>query len=120
MSTAARHRRGRRAELLARLWLRLKLYRILAVNWRSPLGEIDIVARRGRTIVIVEVKSRRDRHRLPEAIQHRQRLRLLRAARHFLQCHPKHRECAVRFDAMLVRSLGLLHIHDAWQSDGSA
>ena len=51
-------RAGRRAEAIAGLWLRLKGWRILARRLRLPVGEVDIVARRGRTIAFVEVKAR--------------------------------------------------------------
>ncbi|HEX8644763.1 MAG TPA: YraN family protein [Allosphingosinicella sp.] len=53
-----RERGGRRAETLACWWLRLKGWRILARRVRTPLGEVDIVARRGRTVAFVEVKAR--------------------------------------------------------------
>ena len=56
----AAFRRGHGAEGLAACWLRLKGYRILARNWRSAAGEIDLIARRGATLVIVEVKQRGD------------------------------------------------------------
>ena len=49
---------GLRGETIAALFLRLKGYRIEARNWRCSLGEIDIVARDGDTVVFVEVKSR--------------------------------------------------------------
>ena len=49
---------GRRAETLAAWWLRLKGWRILARRVRTPVGEIDLVARRGRTLAFVEVKAR--------------------------------------------------------------
>ena len=49
---------GRRAESVAALWLRLKGWRILARRVRTPVGEIDLVARRGRTLAFVEVKAR--------------------------------------------------------------
>ncbi len=51
-------RGGRRAELIAALWLRLHGWRILARRARTRLGEVDIVARRGRTLAFVEVKAR--------------------------------------------------------------
>ena len=51
-------RGGRRAESIAAFWLRLKGWRILARRVRTQVGEIDLIARRGRTIIFVEVKSR--------------------------------------------------------------
>jgi putative endonuclease len=51
-------RGGRRAELLAGLWLQLKGWRILARRVRTPIGEIDLIARRGRIVAFVEVKAR--------------------------------------------------------------
>jgi putative endonuclease len=51
-------RRGRGAETLAALWLRLHGWRILARRARVPGGEVDIVARRGRTLAFIEVKAR--------------------------------------------------------------
>lgn len=52
-------RRGHAAEHLAALWLRLKGYRILARRYRTGAGEIDLIARRGDLIALVEVKARR-------------------------------------------------------------
>jgi putative endonuclease len=49
---------GRRAETIAAWWLRLKGYAILARRVRTPVGEVDLVARRGGTLVFVEVKAR--------------------------------------------------------------
>jgi putative endonuclease len=58
MNRRARERTGRRAETLAAWWLRLKGWRILAQRVRTPVGEIDLIARRGRTLIFVEVKAR--------------------------------------------------------------
>jgi putative endonuclease len=52
------HLSGRRAERIACWLLRLKGYRILAVNWRCPAGEVDILARRGGVLAAIEVKRR--------------------------------------------------------------
>ena len=51
-------RAGRAAETLCCWALRLKGYRILARNWKTPVGEADIVARRGRVLAFIEVKAR--------------------------------------------------------------
>ncbi|HEX8062616.1 MAG TPA: YraN family protein [Allosphingosinicella sp.] len=51
-------RGGRRAERLAALWLQLKGWKILGRRVRIPAGEVDLVARRGRTVAFVEVKAR--------------------------------------------------------------
>ena len=51
--------RGRRAETLAAWWLRLCGWQILARRARVPGGEVDLVARRGRTLAFIEVKQRR-------------------------------------------------------------
>ncbi len=58
MTHHAAEKRGRGAETMAALWLRLHGWRILARRARVPGGEVDIVARRGRTLAFVEVKAR--------------------------------------------------------------
>src|SRR5918992_4680158 len=58
MSRPERERQGRKGETLAAWFLRLKGWRILARRVKTPRGEVDLVARRGRTVVFVEVKWR--------------------------------------------------------------
>ncbi|MBC8241402.1 MAG: YraN family protein [Alphaproteobacteria bacterium] len=54
------YRAGRRAEMVASALLRLKGYRILARDYRAGVGELDIVARRGQTLVEIDGKPRRN------------------------------------------------------------
>ena len=58
MTRQKAERGGRRAERLAAWWLRLKGWRILAIRARTPVGEVDLIARRGRTLAFIEVKAR--------------------------------------------------------------
>lgn len=120
-----RHRRaqthGRWAEHAVAHYLRLKGYRILARGWRSPEGEIDIVARKGRVLVLVEVKARPSAETAAYAIAPRQRRRIERAALRFLAQHPRHAGCDMRFDAMLVSPWRLpRHLIDAWRPEGDS
>ena len=114
----AAFRRGRRGEWAALWWLRLKGYRILAQDYRSPAGEIDVVARRGATHAIIEVKARDSAAAAVEAILPRQRNRVFNAARLFVARHPRHGHCTLRFDIMLVTPRRWpRHIVNAWQID---
>ena len=56
---------GRKGETLAAWFLRLKGYRILESRYKTPVGEIDLIARRWGTTVFVEVKSRSGRQHVP-------------------------------------------------------
>lgn len=99
---SAAERRGRRAEWAAIAYLLVKGYRPLARRVRTPLGEIDLVMRRGRVTVMVEVKARRDLDTGLDALGLRQRQRLVRAARWWLAKHPAFAQDDVRFDLVLV------------------
>lgn len=114
----AAERRGRVAEWLAAWTLRLKGYRILAHGFRSPVGEIDLVARRGRTLVFIEVKARGQLVAAAEALAPRQRQRIARAALAFLQRHSGLAELDIRFDVLWVLPWRLpRHLVDAWRPE---
>lgn len=83
----AAERRGRLGEAIALLWLRLTGWRVLATRLRTPAGEIDILARRGRTLLAVEVKTRAGAAELDLAID---RARLRRVARAAELVAPRH------------------------------
>ncbi len=111
-----RYRLGHHAELLCAWHLRLRGWRILARRYRSPVGEIDIVARRGRLIVFVEVKARRDRLVALESVSERQRRRVRRAAELFVSAHPALGALDLRFDVMVVSPWSWPHhVIDAWR-----
>lgn len=114
---------GRTAELVALVYLMLTCHRILARRWRGSAGEIDLVARRGRRIIFVEVKFR---HRsdagsgaggIPTA---QQRQRIARAAQQFCRQRRISPAFELRFDLIQISpSFGgilfsIRHIRDAW------
>lgn len=80
MSRAEAEKRGRKGEALAAWWLRLTGWRILAQRVKLPVGEVDLVARRGRTVAFVEVKWRRNPAQLAGAIDAYRLRRVARAA----------------------------------------
>jgi len=110
------HRLGHLAEMAGALALMMKGYRILARRYSSPVGEIDLICRRGINLAFVEVKARDDRGRAAEAISSRQQARIARAASHFLARHPHLESCQARFDVILVTPWRLpQHMSDAWR-----
>lgn len=116
----ASQRWGRWAESLAAWRLRLAGYRVVARNFRSPVGEIDLVVRRGRVLAFVEVKTRGLAAEAAEAIRPTQQARIRNAAAAFLARHPALAGLDLRFDAVLVTPGGLpRHLPDAWRDSGS-
>ncbi|NWG46013.1 MAG: YraN family protein [Alphaproteobacteria bacterium] len=108
---------GRGAEALAALYLMAKGYGVLATRFRSPAGEIDLIARRGRCLVFVEVKRRADLGTAGESISPAQRSRIAAAAGHYLARHPALAGLDCRFDAILIAPGRLpRHLRDAWQA----
>jgi len=110
--------RGDEAEEQACTYLRAQGYRIVARNWRTRSGEIDIVARDRDVLVFVEVKARADdRFGGPEgAVDRVKQQRMIRTAGAFLQAT----ECELpaRFDVVAIRPDGVHLIRDAfWVSD---
>ena len=126
----ARNARGKRAHRLGRWAEFLCVARLVLSGWRildrgaklargSGVGEIDIVARRGNLIAVIEVKARPTLDEAAAAISTRQRDRLIRAAAAYIARRPALARCTLRFDAMLVAP-GTLprRIKDAWRIAG--
>lgn len=98
----AAFRLGLSAESRAAMLLVAKAYRIVARRFRSPGGEIDIVARRRRDLVFVEVKARDKLDAAAEAVTERGKRRIVAAAEYWLASHPQDADCFIRFDVILV------------------
>lgn len=93
---------GLSAESRAAAFLIAKGFRILARRFRTPLGEIDIVARRRGVLIFVEVKARDSFDAAAEAIGKRQQSRIIAAAQLWLASHPEDTMRDMRFDVVLV------------------
>jgi len=93
---------GLSAESRAAAYLVAKGYRIVARRFRSPVGEVDIVARRRGVLVFVEVKARNRLDDAAESLLPRQQRRIAAAATAWLAAHPEDGEGDIRFDAVLV------------------
>ena len=98
----AAFRVGLSAESRAAALLVAKGYRIVARRFRTPVGEVDIVARRRNTLVFVEVKARARLDDAAEAVTERGRRRTVAAAEAWLAQNPDDIHCNIRFDAVLV------------------
>jgi putative endonuclease len=95
-------RLGLSAESRAAMFLIAKAYRIVARRWKTPFGEIDIVARRRRTLVFVEVKARATADDAAEAVTARGKARIVGAAQFWLASHPDDVNAEIRFDVIAV------------------
>jgi putative endonuclease len=110
--------RGRRSEFLAIALLVLKGYRILARRLRTPLGEIDLVAKSPTGLVcFIEVKARAEALAAVQSLSDKQKARIGRAAMHYLAQHPKLARKGLRFDIIAVAPGRVpRHHRDAWRS----
>jgi len=98
----AAFRTGVSAETLAAAYLMAKGYRILAKRFRTPHGEIDLIAKRRNLIAFIEVKARATLDDAAYAVTPRQQGRIINAAQGWLIAHPEHAELELRFDVILI------------------
>ena len=115
MNRRQAERRGRGAETLACWYLRFKGWRILARRARVPGGEVDIVARRGRTLAFIEVKARGTEQAAAFALD-RYRLRRVAVAAERLSRRYMRDGDDVRIDALFVVPGKLpRHLANVWE-----
>lgn len=114
MNRAAAERRGRRAETIAAWWLRLQGWRIVGRRIRTPVGEVDLVARRGRILAFVEVKTRNDDQGLALAVDRQRLVRVARAAEALGPRFARRGE-DLRIDVILIAPRRLpRHLKNVW------
>ena len=111
---AKAHDRGLAAERIAGWLLRVKFYRIAGRRVKTRGGEVDIVARKGKMLIIVEVKARQTFEASADAVSPKQWARLLRAGEILLSREPD--GTSLRFDVVhVVPGRWPRHIKDAWR-----
>ena len=111
----AAYRRGLFSEYLAAAMLILKGYSILAHRYRCRSGEIDLIARRGKVLVFVEVKNRKKLSDALEAIGANSRRRIVKAAKSFASGAPQISNLTQRFDVVAFYfPFFIRHIENAW------
>lgn len=94
---------GTYAEVIAAIYLMAKGYVVLARRFRTPQGEIDLIARRASTIAFVEVKARASLSQCLEAVTPRAEWRLSRAAGLWLARNPSYAPFTLRYDILAIR-----------------
>jgi putative endonuclease len=115
-TSSSSRKRGAEAERRARLHYRLRGYRILESNAWAGGHELDVVARRGGTLVFCEVKAKLgERYGDPaEMVGEEKQRRLWQAAEAWLAQHPELSGLEVRFDVVAVTPRGLVRVADAF------
>jgi putative endonuclease len=118
-NTPTRHATGLSAESRAAAYLVSKGFRIVARRLRTPHGELDIVATKGRLMVFAEVKARETTDQAAESLSKAQQQRIVKAAELFLSTQKANlADLDVRFDVLLVAPGGSpVHLMDAFRAD---
>jgi len=96
------HSKGLLAEFKAKSFLRYQGFKILTERFKTPVGEIDLIAKKGNLVVFVEVKLRKTAEAAAEAIHAKNQLRVRSAAELYLQQYPEYNQCEMRFDALVM------------------
>jgi putative endonuclease len=111
---------GHRAEFWAGLYCRAKGYQILQKRYKTRFGEIDLVLKRGKTLVFLEVKARRSVEEALQSIHRTNRGRIEKSALMFMANHAELEGCSQRFDCIGIvffRNLWpirFVHLDNAW------
>ena len=110
-----RWQKGWNAEEACKVYLEQQGYTIIAHRLRTPAGEIDIVAAQDSTLIIIEVKARKDIATALESISPKQRRRIEQATLYFLSENPDYQHHDIRIDCMVaLDGQPPYHMQNAW------
>ena len=114
------YKAGHFAEKIALLWLMIKGYWPIAMNFTvgrgTGAGEVDLIVKRGKTLVFVEVKKRPDEEKARMAIHPRNQTRIVRTSEVFLTRYPQYKNFNIRYDAVFVGAKNFpKHLKNAWR-----
>lgn len=98
----AAERKGRLSEYWAALYLIAKGYRIQALRFKTPLGEVDIIARKRDLVIFVEVKARKTEQSALDAVGYAAQRRIRAASDLWISRHPKAHTLSQRYDVVAV------------------
>jgi putative endonuclease len=118
MNRQAAEKRGRMAETAAEIYLRCKGYRLLARRFKSPMGEVDLIMRKGKTTAFIEVKARTTHGEAIVSVTPRQAKRISQAASLWMAKDKIAAANFCRFDIVAVNAyLWPSHIENAFWGD---
>ena len=111
------YRKGHRAEWLAALSLIVRGYKIKALRFKTPVGEIDLIARKGDLILFVEVKARASHQAALDSVNYAAQRRISKAGKWWLSQQKDFHKISWRFDVMTVIPWRWpRHYKDVWSS----
>ncbi len=118
--TTTNNARGHFAEKIAMLFLMGKGYRPICLNYTvgrgTGAGEVDLIMKRGNTLIFVEVKYRSTLAKALEAITPENQMRVARTSAVFLARNPRYQYCQIRYDAVVMSPRRWpKHIPGAWR-----
>ena len=106
------------AESIAIVFLMLKGYSIVAKRYKTPLGEIDIIAKKAKSLIGIEVKARRKEFDISEVITRKQKKRIVNGIKMFLSKNQQYNDYTIRFDVIAVRPFRIpKHIINFWEGN---
>lgn len=119
-SKATSYSKGQRAEFWAQIYFFFKGYKILKRRYKTKVGEVDLILRKRKSLVFVEVKLRQNIDDALYSIHFKNQNRVSRAAENFIMEHPQFSDYEQRFDVIAIvmrgRFLpnGFEHLDNAW------